>query len=222
MKKVYVAASILSADFKNLEKEISKLKEEGVDYLHFDVMDGHFVKNISFGSYVLSCIKDTSNLINDVHLMIDNPKLYYQDFINAGADIITFHYEAIDKSDILPLIKEIKSKGVKVGLSIKPSTKVDLIKDFLKELDLVLVMSVEPGFGGQKFIEDSLNKIKELDNLRKKFNLNFLIEVDGGVNDLTSKKIIDSSADILVSGSYIFKSKSRKESIMKIKGEYHD
>lgn len=222
MKKVYVAASILSADFKNLEKEISNLKEEGVEYLHFDVMDGHFVKNISFGSYVLSCIKDTSNLINDVHLMIDNPKLYYQDFINAGADIITFHYEAIDKSDILPLIKEIKSKGVKVGLSIKPSTKVDLIKDFLKELDLVLVMSVEPGFGGQKFIEGSLNKIKELDNLRKKFNLNFLIEVDGGVNDLTSKKIIDSSADILVSGSYIFKSKSRKESIMKIKGEYHD
>lgn len=173
---------------KNLEKEITNLKEEGVDYLHFDVMDGHFVKNISFGSYVLSCIKDTSNLINDVHLMIDNPKLYYQDFINAGADIITFHYEAIEKSDILPLIKEIKSKGVKVGLSIKPSTKVDLIKDFLKELDLVLVMSVEPGFGGQKFIEDSLNKIKELDNLRRKLNLNFLIEVDGGVNDLTSKK----------------------------------
>lgn len=222
MKKVYVAASILSADFKNLEKEISNLKNDGVDYLHFDVMDGHFVKNISFGSYILSCIKDTSKLINDVHLMIDNPKFYYQDFINAGADIITFHYEAVDKNEVIPLIREIKSKGIKVGLSIKPATRVDLIKDFLKELDLVLVMSVEPGFGGQKFIENSLNKIKELDDLRKSLNLNFLIEVDGGVNDLTSKKIINSNADILVSGSYIFKSKSRKESIMKIKGEYDD
>ncbi len=217
MKEVFVAASILSADFRKLEEEIIPLKEEGVDYLHFDVMDGHFVNNISFGSYVLNCIKDSTSLIKDVHLMITNPDKYYVDFIKAGADLITFHYEAINKEEIIPLINKIKESNVKVGLSIKPKTEVEDIKEFLPYLDLVLVMSVEPGFGGQKFIPNSLNKIELLAKIRKEFNYSYLIEVDGGINNETQSDVIKSGADILVSGSYIFKSKNRKESIKKLK-----
>ena len=146
MKKVFVAPSILSADFKNLEKEISSLKEEGASYLHFDVMDGHFVNNISFGPYVLKCIKNVTSLIIDVHLMISDPKKYYLEFIKNGANIITFHYETMKKEEILPLIELIHKEGAKVGLSIKPNTAPKEIEDFLPYLDLVLVMSVEPGF----------------------------------------------------------------------------
>ena len=217
MKEIYVAASILSADFKRLEEEIKPLKSEGVDYLHFDVMDGHFVNNISFGSYVLSCIKDSTTLIKDVHLMITNPNKYIDDFIKAGAELITFHFEAVEKREIIPLINKIKENNVKVGLSIKPNTKVEEVLEFLPYLDLVLIMSVEPGFGGQKFIESSLSKIKELDDLRKENNYSYLIEIDGGINENTSKGCIENGVDILVSGSYIFKSENRKESISKLK-----
>lgn len=218
MREVFIAASILSADFKKLNDEIINLKNEGVDYLHFDVMDGHFVNNISFGSYILECIKDSTKLIKDVHLMIINPEKYYMDFIKAGADLITFHYEAIEKKeDIFLLINKIKENNVKVGISIKPNTKVNDILEFLAYVDLVLVMSVEPGFGGQKFIDTSLNKIRELYEIKNKNKYNFLIEVDGGINDKTSKGAILNGADILVSGSYIFKSKNRKESILKLK-----
>lgn len=218
MREIFIAASILSADFKKLNDEIINLKNEGVDYLHFDVMDGHFVNNISFGSYVLECIKDSTKLIKDVHLMITNPEKYYMDFIKAGADLITFHYEAIEKKeDIFLLINKIKENNVKVGISIKPNTKVNDILEFLPYVDLVLVMSVEPGFGGQKFIDASLNKIRELYEIKNENKYNFLIEVDGGINDKTSKGAILNGADILVSGSYIFKSKNRKESILKLK-----
>ncbi len=217
MKKVFVAASILSADFRKLNDEIIPLKEEGVDYLHFDVMDGHFVNNISFGSYVLNCIKDSTSLIKDVHLMITDPNKYYLDFVKAGADIITFHYEAIKEEEIIPLIRKIKDSNVKVGLSIKPSTSVEEIKEFLPFLDLVLVMSVEPGFGGQKFIPNSLNKINLLNKLKEENHYSYLIEVDGGINDETASDVIKNGVDILVSGSYIFKSKNRKESISKLK-----
>ena len=219
MKKIFIAPSILSADFKNLEKEISSLKEEGASYLHFDVMDGHFVNNISFGPYVLKCIKDVTSLIIDVHLMITDPKKYYLEFVKNGANIITFHYEAIKKEEILPLIELIHKEGVKVGLSIKPNTEVEKIKKFLPYLDLVLVMSVEPGFGGQEFMINSLNKIEILDKIRKEYSYHFLIEVDGGINDKTSKKCIEKGADILVSGSYIFKAKSRSKAISLLKGE---
>lgn len=218
MREIFIAASILSADFKKLKDEIINLKNEGVDYLHFDVMDGHFVNNISFGSYVLECIKDSTKLIKDVHLMITNPEKYYMDFIKAGADLITFHYEAIEKKeDIFLLINKIKENNVKVGISIKPNTKVNDILEFLPYVDLVLVMSVEPGFGGQKFIDTSLNKIRELYEIKNENKYIFLIEVDGGINDKTSKGVILNGADILVSGSYIFKSENRKESILKLK-----
>ena len=218
MREIFIAASILSADFKKLKDEIINLKNEGVDYLHFDVMDGHFVNNISFGSYVLECIKDSTKLIKDVHLMITNPEKYYMDFIKAGADLITFHYEAIEKKeDIFLLINKIKENNVKVGISIKPNTKVNDILEFLPYVDLVLVMSVEPGFGGQKFIDTSLNKIRELYEIKNENKYIFLIEVDGGINDKTSKGAILNGADILVSGSYIFKSENRKESILKLK-----
>ncbi len=217
MKNIYVAASILSADFRKLEEEIIPLKEEGVDYLHFDVMDGHFVNNISFGSYVLNCIKDSTSLIKDVHLMISNPNKYIDDFIKAGADLITFHYEALDKNEIVPLINKIKENNVKVGMAIKPNTEIKEVLEYLHLLDLVLVMSVEPGFGGQKFMDNSVNKIKELNELKIHNNYHYLIEVDGGINDNTSKKCIENGVDILVSGSYIFKSKNRKDSISKLK-----
>ena len=219
MKKVFVAPSILSADFKNLEKEISSLKEEGASYLHFDVMDGHFVNNISFGPYVLKCIKNVTSLIIDVHLMISDPKKYYLEFIKNGANIVTFHYEAMKKEEILPLIELIHKEGAKVGLSIKPNTAPKEIEDFLPYLDLVLVMSVEPGFGGQEFMTNSLNKIKFFDKIRAENSYHFLIEVDGGINDITSRKCIEKGADILVSGSYIFKAESRMKAISLLKGE---
>lgn len=219
MKKFYIAPSILSADFSSLLEEIKSVEENGATYLHFDVMDGHFVKNISFGACVLKSIASKTSLIKDVHLMIENVDKYYLDFVKAGADIITFHYEALKKEDILPLIKEIKSNNVKVGLSIKPKTRVSSIKKFLPFLDLVLVMSVEPGFGGQSFLDNSLNKISLLNKLKKENKYNYLIEVDGGINEETAKKVRRRGVDILVSGSYIFKSSNKKEVISKLKGE---
>lgn len=220
MKKIYVAPSILSADFSTLYLDIKDLKEQGASYLHFDVMDGHFVNNISFGSYVLSSISKKIELIKDIHLMISNPKKYYLDFVKAGADIITFHYEALNNDEeIFNLIKEIKNSGVMVGISIKPGTEVNKIIPFLNDIDLILVMSVEPGFGGQKFMSSSLNKIEFLKKEREKNNYHYKIEVDGGINSETAPLVKKSGADILVSGSYIFKSENRKNAINLLKGE---
>ena len=219
MKEIFIAPSILSADFSSLYDEIKFLKDDGATYLHFDVMDGHFVNNISFGSYVLSCISKKVDLIKDVHLMITDPEKYYLDFVKAGADLITFHYEAIKENEIERLIKKIKESNIRVGISIKPNTDVKKIDPYLSILDLILIMSVEPGFGGQKFMENSLNKIEYLENKRKENNFLYKIEVDGGINDLTAPLVIKSGADILVSGSYIFKSKDRKNAIKLLKGE---
>lgn len=219
MKEILIAPSILSADFSSLYDEIKSLKEDGASYLHFDVMDGHFVNNISFGSYVLNCISKKVDLIKDVHLMVTDPLKYYLDFVKAGADLITFHYEAIKEEEILLLINKIRENNVKVGISIKPNTDVKKVEPYLSFVDLILIMSVEPGFGGQEFIESSLEKINYLDKKRKENNFLYKIEVDGGINNLTAPKVIENGADILVSGSYIFKSKDRKNAIKLLKGE---
>lgn len=219
MKKVEVSPSILSANFLNLEKDILDVYRGGAKYLHFDVMDGHFVPNISFGSVILKQISKEHLLINDVHLMITDPNKYLLDFINSGADIITFHYEALNSDEeIFALINRIKSYKVKAGISIKPNTNVDAIVKFLPFVDLVLVMSVEPGFGGQKFMFNSVEKIKNLVKIREESNRNFLIEVDGGINNETSKLCIEAGVDILVAGSYIYNKEDKKAAIESLIG----
>lgn len=213
-KVIEISPSILSADFKFLDEDIKDIINAGVKYLHFDVMDGQFVKNISFGIPVLKSLKEGNYpLIFDVHLMIIDPEKYLEDFIKAGADIVTIHYEAVKEEDIIRLSEFAHKLGTKFGLSIKPKTEVSKIKPFLKYLDLVLVMSVEPGFGGQSFIESSCEKISELKKVKEDNKYQYLIEVDGGINDKTSKKAKKAGAEILVSGSYIFKSTNRKEKI---------
>ena len=205
MKTVYIAPSILSADFKKLGEEIALVESLGAEYLHFDVMDGHFVPNISFGVPVLQSISKCHQMINDVHIMISEPKKYIEKFYNAGADIITFHYEACeDQDEVQDVIDMIHSFGIKAGMSIKPGTPVEVVQPFLEDLELVLVMSVEPGFGGQSFIPESLDKISYL---RKMIDLNgylCLVEVDGGINEKTAKLCREAGVDILVAGSYLF------------------
>ena len=219
-REVEVSISILNANFLNLEKEILKAKEIGIKYLHFDVMDGHFVPNISFGAPVLEAISHHFGLINDVHLMISDPLKYLDDFVKAGADIITFHYEAIENDEKRHLlIQKIKEKGVKAGISIKPNTDVTALLPFLNEIDLILIMSVEPGFGGQKFMENALDKIKFLSQEKIKNGLKYLIEVDGGINNITFKKCEDFGVDICVIGLYLYKSRNMKESYELLKVE---
>lgn len=166
MSKIIISPSILSADFANLERDIKKVENAGADWIHVDVMDGHFVPNITIGAPVVKSLRPVTNLTLDVHLMIENPEKYIEDFIKAGADIITFHYEAVLPENISDLITRIKEKGVKAGLSIKPKTSPEDILKYLPELDMLLVMTVEPGFGGQKFMQDCAEKIKTIKNTR--------------------------------------------------------
>ena len=217
MKEVMIAPSILSADFAKLGEEIKLVEDLGAEYLHFDVMDGHFVPNISFGIPVLKSISKLHNMVNDVHIMISEPKKYIEKFADAGAQIITFHYEACNSlQEVREIIDLIHDSGVKAGLSIKPNTPVEVLDPFLEDLDLVLVMSVEPGFGGQSFIPEALNKIAYLRNKIDENDLDCLIEVDGGINEKTGHLCAEAGVDILVAGSYLFGQKdiaSRMESL---------
>tara|TARA_B100001121_G_C18596002_1_gene577042 strand:- start:384 stop:1043 length:660 start_codon:yes stop_codon:yes gene_type:complete len=204
MKKIQISPSILSADFSQLGQEIKKLIDAGADMIHVDVMDGHFVPNLTIGPPVIKALKKNSSIPFDVHLMISPVHKYIEAYANAGADVITIHPEATE--DLQKSINKIKELKKKVGVSLNPETKIDIIKKSLSEIDLVLIMSVNPGFGGQKFMPEVLSKIKELVKIRKKEKLIFDIEIDGGINFENSKLAIEAGANILVSGTTIFKS----------------
>ncbi len=203
MKKIKISPSILSADFSQLGNEIKRLEDGGADLIHVDVMDGHFVPNLTIGPPVIKALRKYTKIPFDVHLMISPVHKYIKDFANAGADIITIHPEATENlNDSINHIKEFKKK---VGVSLNPDTEIKVINNYLDKIDLVLIMSVYPGFGGQKFMPEVLDKIKELRNIQKNKNYKFDIEVDGGINFSNYKSVIDAGANILVSGTTIFK-----------------
>jgi ribulose-phosphate 3-epimerase len=204
MKKIQISPSILSADFSQLGNEIKRLEEGGADMIHVDVMDGHFVPNLTIGPPVIKALRKKCSLKFDVHLMISPVHKYIQSYADAGADIITIHPEATDNLEAS--ILKIKELNKKVGVSLNPESKIDLILDLLDRIDLILIMSVNPGFGGQKFMPEVLEKIKDLKKIQKDRNLNFDIEIDGGINFDNCKAAIDAGANILVSGTTIFKS----------------
>ena len=202
MSNVIVSPSILSADFANLERDIKRVEQAGADWLHIDVMDGHFVPNITIGVPVTASIKKITELPLDVHLMIENPEKYVEPFVNAGADILTFHYEAVLPDKVQQLIEYIKSFGIKAGMSIKPKTQVEEIAKYLSMPDMLLIMTVEPGFGGQKFMPDCAEKIKSVREIAP----DIIIQVDGGINAETGKICKNFGANSLVAGNYIYKS----------------
>ena len=200
---IKISPSILSADFSKLGEEIISLEKAGADYIHIDVMDGHFVPNITIGPEVIRRLRSVTKLVFDVHLMISPVNNFIRDFANAGADIITFHPEATENmSETINLIKKL---GKKVGVSLKPKSQISLIEDYLNDIDLILIMSVEPGFGGQKFMPEVLDKVRKLRNFINEKKLNIDIEIDGGINFDNSKKAKEFGANVLVSGSTVFK-----------------
>ena len=204
MKKIQISPSILSADFSQLGSEIKKLEDGGADMIHVDVMDGHFVPNLTIGPPVIKALKKQSSMLFDVHLMISPVHKYIESYSEAGADIITIHPEATD--DLQSSISKIKSLNKKVGVSLNPETKIDVIMNYLEQINLVLIMSVNPGFGGQKFMPEVLIKVKALKKIQEEKGLVFDIEIDGGINFENSKIAIEAGANILVSGTTVFKS----------------
>ena len=213
---IQVSPSILSADFANLERDLKRLEEAGADLAHVDVMDGHFVPNLTIGAPVVKALSKVTTLPLDVHLMISEPHRYIEDFANAGAEYITIHLEC--DSDIAETLKLIRSLGVKSGLSIKPGTEVDAICEYLDLCDMVLLMSVEPGFGGQKFMPESVERLKMLRALIDATNPACLLEIDGGVSPANSKEIIEAGADILVAGSAVFGADNMADAISALRG----
>lgn len=213
---IKIAPSILSSDLTNLENELKLIKKAQADYVHIDCMDGHFVPNIAFGPSFVKAIRKKTSLVLDVHLMLSNPIFYLDKFIDAGSDIITSHLEVISLDEFIKMQERLHEKGIKAGLSIKPDTSLNKILPYLKYVDLVLIMSVMPGFSGQEFISSSLKRVKLLNEIKKENSYNFEIEVDGGIDDTNYKELVNRGATILVSGSYLFKD-HMKEKIERMK-----
>ncbi len=220
MKKHLVAPSLLAANFSRLEDDIKVVNESNADWFHVDIMDGHFVPNISFGPMIVEAIKRKAERPLDVHLMISQPERYIERFRDAGADVITVHYEACPH--LHRTIQQIKETGAKAGVALNPHTPVHLLKDIIEDLDLVLIMSVNPGFGGQKFIYNSLLKIREVKDMLVSRNAKALIEVDGGVGLQNAQKILEAGVDVLVAGSSVFKSDNPSQAIQQLKDIGHE
>ena len=215
--KYYVSASVLSADLLDMRSEIKKLEDNGVDMLHFDVMDGVFVNNITYGLPVLEQVRKATDMTLDVHLMITDPLKYVDNFAKAGADIISFHSERV--SDVRKTIKAIKAAGVRAALAIKPKTPAESVYELLPELDMLLVMTVEPGFGGQSFIPDTVEKVRLIRNKINELGLDCDVQVDGGINYETAPVVREAGANVLVSGSCLFRAEDMSEAVRKIKGD---
>ena len=211
-----IAPSILSADFLKLGSEIQEFESMGVNWLHLDIMDGHFVPNLTFGPGIVEAIRESSKSILDCHLMVSDPERMVPWFLKAGADYVTIHFEATPNPQTL--LKSIRNAGKKAGLSLKPGTSIESIEPFLPEVDLVLVMSVEPGFGGQKFMTNSLEKVKRLKDLRESNQYSYLIEIDGGSGNSTAAQASEAGVDVFVAGSALFGAKDRKSAYLEMKG----
>jgi len=215
--KVKVSASLLAADFSQLAREVKMVEEAGADLLHLDIMDGCFVDNISFGPEIVKSLRGKTNLPFDTHLMIENPQKYIKEFAEAGSKIITFHLEAIkNPKKVVKIIKSIKKLGCSVGISLKPQTPISLVRPFLKNIDLVLIMTVNPGFGGQEFLSFTLSKLRDLRKIISRKRFRIALEVDGGINQETAEMAVSAGATILVAGTYLFKSEKIKERIEKL------
>lgn len=211
----YIAPSILSADLSNLGQQIRLVELGGANWIHCDVMDGHFVPNLTFGPILVKAVRKCTKLPVDVHLMIENPDMFIPQFVKAGADYLTVHFEAVNHLD--RSISMIKDLGIKAGVSVNPATPIFLLKDIIKKIDLLLIMSVNPGFGGQSFIENSVDKIREAVELRERYNTDFLIEVDGGINNNTIESVSEAGCNVFVAGSSVFEADNVTAAVTELK-----